>query len=320
MRSSSYAGLAAFLLLSLAWLGCETEPSTSLTPEARNAFEVLPSGARFVGMVDFQRIQRNDALSPFGQGAYSLRNLPGGAGDQLRDFAEATGIDLEQDLKKAYVASDGGNENVSLVLFARYDQARLQSFLEDLLDDEAEVDEYRGVRIFRNRRGERGAFALPGNEILLASPREHNVEAMIDRYLDGERSLKDDDALLALIEKTRNGAGWVVMKGLDFEDSPGPGAERLMREAAQIGRAVQDVTFSFDVLPEGLEGHAVLIPKSGVSADDLAALMKGIVAAVKLQPNLGDHLLRTLDDLHIRSRGDEVDVGFSVDNATLAYR
>jgi hypothetical protein len=108
------------------------------------------------------------------------------------------------------------------------------------------------------------------------------------------------------------------MKGLDFSESPGPAADKLMRETAQIGRAVEDVIVSTDVTAEGFKGHAILVPKSGVSSDDLAALLKGMVAAVKLRPDLDDRLLRALDDVRVRSHGEDVTIEFSVENATLA--
>jgi hypothetical protein len=318
MRASLSTGLWALLFMAVGLLGCESEHASTLAPEARHAVEVLPPGARFVGMVDFQQIQRNSYTSPFGQGAFSLGRMPGNAGEELQAFAEETGIDLEHDLHRAYMASDGDNDNVSFVLYARFDNARLRSFLEDRMGSVAEMEDYRGVTVFRNRRGSEGAFALVGDEVVLASPRMRNVEAMIDRHLDQEKALKDDDAMMALIEQARNGSGWLVMKGLDFSESPGPAADKLMRETAQIGRAVQDVIVSTDVTAEGFKGHAILVPKSGVSSDDLAALLKGMVAAVKLRPDLDDRLLRALDDVRVRSHGEDVTIEFSVENATLA--
>ncbi len=303
------------------FLGCENqiEAPKAMTLQTRSAVEVLPADVQFVGMVNLEAMQRNSAFNPFED-----MNMGNEFGARIQDFIDATGFDPKEDLREVYFASDDMNRHAkpNFVAYAKFDRARLQDYVEQNMSDQFVRTDYKGVTIYRaNEDDEHFAFALATDNMMVGSPDVAYVEAMLDRLSGQGQTLKDNAETMALIESVSgNSSAWFVVRDFDadFEDDHGESDEPIGREMEQIGQALKDVAVSLTMQQDGAEGTVIMKTKDGVSTDDVAALTKGVVAAMKASSKMGDAELQMLDRVRVRTQGDQVRVNFFVNNDMLA--
>ena len=311
--------LLPILLAGLLFVGCENQLQApeAMTLQAKNAVEVLPAGAQFVSMVDLQALHTNPVLDPF-----SDDGLSGEFGARVQEFLDATGFDPANDLHEVYVASPerGSNAQPSIVAYASYDRERLQDYVDQRLGETFERGDYKGVPIYRAQEdGESVAFALASDNMIVASPDEASVEAMLDRLSGAGRALKDDAETMDLITLASSGStAWAVFCDFDELNTEDIKEEdALGRDMKQIGRALKDVAISVSMQEDGVEGTVFMHTKEGVSASDVADLTKGVVAAMKAESDIDEEKLRMLDGVRVRSKSDRVQVEFFADTAML---
>ncbi len=341
MKSYAVRSFLLVLLVSAVGLaGCESqfEPPAALTLQTKSAVEVLPAGARYVGMMNFQALQRNAAFDLFGQEPFSFEKMNDEAGARVQDFLDATGFDPRQDLREIYVAmpAAGPDEKPSLVAYANFDRERLAAYLAENLPDAFETVDYKGVSIHHAREDDHGvAFAVATENMVVAAADVASVEAMLDRLADQGAALKDDAQTMRLIALASSGSSaWFVARDVGQEmlrsEHGGEHGERhggehgdahaadVERDMEQIGQAVRDAAFALTMQQDGAEGTFFLTTREGVAASDVADLTRGVVAAMKASPDVDKDRLQLLDRVRVRSEGDEVRVNFFVDNATLS--
>ncbi|MFQ5570871.1 MAG: hypothetical protein ACE5G0_14420 [Rhodothermales bacterium] len=319
-----FAFACALLTAGSLLVGCESqfEAPAEMTLQTKSAVEVLPSDARFVGMVDLQAMQQNEAANPFGDGHFAFDDLSGETGARIQDFLDATGFDPQKDVKEVYVAaSDMGRDgHPSLVAYATFDRERFQAYVEQQWSDDFESTDYMGVTIYQSRKNDHHlSFALATDNMIVASPEVESVQAMLDRLAGQGASLKDDAETMSLIAlASGSSSAWFVARDVgEHVSHTRTSDDAIEREMDQIGRAVRDVAFAFNVRSDGAEGTLFMHPREGVSSSDIADLTKGVVAAMKASPDITDDALKMLDRVRVRSQGEQVRVNFFVDNATL---
>ena len=303
------------------FLGCENqiEAPAAMTLQTRSAVEVLPADVKFVGMVDLEAMQRNSAFNPFDD-----LDMGNEFGARIQDFIDATGFDPEQDLSEVYFAADDMNQHAkpNFVAYAKFDRARLLDYVEQNMSDAFVRTDYKGVTIYRATEDDEDfAFALATDNMMVGSSDAAAVEAMLDRLSGQGRALKENAETMALIESVSgNSSVWVVARDIDAEigDDHGESDDPIGRDAEQIGQALQDVAFSLTMQDDGAEGTVILQPKDGVASDDVASLIKGLIAAMKGSSKVEDSQLQLLDRARVRTQGDQVYVNFFVDNDMLA--
>jgi hypothetical protein len=312
--------LLPILLAGLFFMGCENqiEAPEAMTLQAKNAVEVLPAGAQFVSMVNLQAMQHNTLFDPF-----DIESLSGEFGARVQEFLDATGLDPENDLHEVYVASAGMGPDAqpSIVAYVTFDRDRLQDYIDQRLGETFERDDYKGIPIYRALEdGHSIIFALAADNMIVASPDEASVEAMLDRLSGTGRALKDDAETMNLIALASSGSNaWAVFSNFDeINTRKSQHEDAIGRDMEQIGQALKDVAVSLTMQQDGAEGTVIMNTKDGVSTDDLAALTKGVVAAMKASSKMGDAELQMLDRVRVRTQGDQVRVNFFVNNEMLA--
>lgn len=322
MRARLLFPLALLLVLAACEAGFDAPAVADLSERTRTATDVLPADARYVGKVDFQATRDNALLDPLQAGPFTLGDVRGEAAARLASFLDATGFDPETDLREIYVALEArdGEEVPSLAVYAALDRARITAYVDDELGGTFTRSVYRDVPVFtsvEDATGETMTFALASDDLIVASPAPAAVRAMLDRLADGGRALKDNAPLMQLVRSAAAGDAWFVAQNISLPAGSGSAPGDAPGEFEQLGRAVQDVVMSFRTTDAGLDGDVTMTARPGVSADDLARLTKGVVAAMKSAAKT-DAGLQVLDDVRVRTVGDDVRVQFALDNGTLA--
>ncbi len=302
------------------FLGCENqiEAPAEMTLQTRSAIEVLPADVQFVGMVNLEAMQQNSAFNPFDE-----MDMGSEFGARIQDFIDATGFNPETDLNEVYFAADNMRDHhakPNFVAYANFDRARLLDYIEQNFSGEFARADYKGVTIYRATDDD-FAFALATDNMMVASADEAAVEAMLDRLAGQGRALNENAETMKLIESASgNSSAWFVMRDIDAEMDAdhGDSDEAIERDMVQIGRALQDVAVSVTMQDDGAEGRAILKTKDGVSTDDVASLIKGVIAAMKGSAKVDSDELQMLDRARVRAQGDQVHVSFFVDNNMLA--
>ncbi len=315
----AWTGLCVLAAGSL--LGCETQldaPSEAeLTLQTKSAVEVLPENARFVSMVNLQAIKRNAVINPLGSDLLTSSRFGGENGARLRDFIEATGFDPDKDLREVYVAlsGDGPDKAPSLVMYANFNSDRLNAYVKENLKDHFEQTEYNGTPLYRSREADHGlTFAIANDNMIVASPEEIQVHAMLDRLAGQGAALESNEATMRLIKQAGAGSSWFVAQNFS-ETTRTPGNES--NEMALLSQAVRDLAMSIDASEDGIRGTALMTASTGVSLDDLEALTRGAIASMKAASGEDAHKLQALDDVRIKKSGEQVRVSFAFDNAAL---
>ena len=319
MNRFRFSSIGFLLIAGLLFLGCENqlEAPEAMTLQAKNAVEVLPAGARFVGMVDLQAMQHNALFDPFDD-----ESMSGEFGARVQDFLDVTGFDPENDLREVYFAASdmGPDAEPSIVAYANFDRERLQDYVEQRLGESFERSNYKGVPIYRAQENDHTfAFALATENMIVASPDEAHVKAMLDRLSGTGRALKDDAETMQLIALASGGSSaWAVI--CDFDEQATREGEHegaIGRDMEKIAQALKDVAIALTIQDNGIEGTVFMNTKEGVSASDVADLTKGVVAAMKAESDIDEEKLRMLDRVKVRTKSGFVQVEFFADNAML---
>ncbi len=305
----------AFLLL----MGCESELSqpAEMTLQAKTAFEVLPADVRIVGALDVETAYQEHLADEW----LNQAQLDGELQARFDEFIELTGFDPREDVREVYVSMSGPDDahpEANLVVYANFDQGRLTAYLNEKLDNELLTDTYKSTTIYHpaEEGGRDEMFFAPVNdEMLVAATSFDGIVEMLDR-LDGQGMALDQNAdVMRLIGKVaRTDGAWVVMQ------HPFTGKHQQNdgdHQMDQISRMVEDVVVSTGFERNGLDIDVQLTTRDGVDAEDMADAMRGMVAGMKMSSKQNEAMLRTLDGISIKTRGDGVRVQAFVDEGVL---
>ncbi|WP_457654192.1 hypothetical protein [Rhodocaloribacter sp.] len=316
MKKKLLAPLLPVLILAIGLTGCETDMSApeALSLQTKNAVEVLPADARFVGMVNVRDLRSE----VFGDEPFAFDRMNGEFAARIREFIEATGFDPVNDLHEIYVAADPDEGDlVDLVVYADYDRDRFEAFVDEQLPDEIDRTTYAGVTIYRAGDAERHVyFALANDDMIVASSRETRVHAMLDRLSGRLSALKDNAETMRLVRQSAGGDAWFVACDVGREEWAEHGG-KFGDEMARIAQTIRDVALSMTMTDDGVTGTVTLVPKEDVSADDLAALARGLISAVKASEKVDDEALRALDAVEVRTDAGVVRITAKVDRGMI---
>ncbi len=303
----SFAFLTLFALLAV---GCENVQSPGeLTLQTRDALDVLPAGVKTAGMINLQEARDSDAFELVGGSEFSLDKIQGEHGARFEDLITATGFNPEEDLHRIYFgfADYNGEEGEPyFVAYADYDRARLDAYIDDQPDFELTRSTYADVPVYQARDEDNEmAFALVNDDMMVASSLQ-GVHEMLDRIEAGTTGLSGDAEMMQLIGR----AGypddmWVVVRGFerqshhDGHDDP----------FGQAGRMMEDVVMSVGFENNGVGIKAVGMTQTGTDAGDVADLVRGTVATMKMSVKSDQAMLDALDRVDVR----EVRGGIEVD-------
>ncbi|HUL77673.1 MAG TPA: hypothetical protein VL691_10455 [Vicinamibacteria bacterium] len=262
------AGLGAL------WLN----PARAAVGPMPGAALILPADARFVMGVDVKRF----TASPFYARYASERGMEPEA---LRELEEKTGLNPARDVEHIVIAGTAGAGPVGLALVTgKFDLYKLGRTLEA----EGKVRGYNhaGATVYAfKEEGPRALAVAFLDDTSLLFGQKGRVEAAVTSRTRGETPLKNNAALVSLVEKVRPGSTfWMVgdqslLAGLPTS-VPAPGASA---DGASVNLpALKSLTVTGDLDPQ------VSLAVTGEAADELAAknladVVRGFVALVSLQ-------------------------------------
>jgi hypothetical protein len=168
---------------------------------------VLPADAKFVMGLDVKRFVQ----SPF----YERYARQGGRPASFGDLEEKTGLDPARDVDQVIIAGrpDQGNDGAVVLVRGRFDRYKLSRAIETR-EKGVTSKKHEGTTLYLFNEGRKGAGALAflGNDDdLIVMGSQKAVEAAVTSHFQGQTPLKQNAALLAMLERVKPGSTfWVV--------------------------------------------------------------------------------------------------------------
>lgn len=329
MKSISFSSLPlslCLLALGVMLAGCEPDlqfSAETMSPQAKNAVDVLPANPMFVGMMNTQDLKSNQYTNVFESGSLFNSDMRDDALARFNDFVTVTGFDPAEDLSEVYMAmeesGDGERHEFSVVAYADIEPERLKAYVKKEVGNDLRVRSYRGVDIYEGEDDEDApSFSFVNDNMMIGASTPVALEAMIDRIEDGGTALSSDAAMMDLVGLASSGkSGWfVAKKPADMPNATKSGRSEMEDAASQIWNAVESMVVAGNVESDGIESQVFIYPVSNVSSDDLASLVKGALGIMKARPDVIE--LGVLDEVKVTADGDYVRIGMRLDNSLLA--
>jgi hypothetical protein len=304
----------AFLLFAV---GCESVQSPGeLTLQTRSALDVLPGDVTMVSMVNVERARASEAFDAFTDGGFSMNHMTGEGAARFNDFMEATGFNPEEDIERVYFAARTNEEKAApaFVVYADYDRSRLDAYIDEQADLELERSTYADAPVYLTQKNdEEMAFALVNDDMIVAGSRAE-VYAMLDRLADGSKGLSGNAAMMALVDR----AGHPDDLWMALRDLPTDGANAAADDAFhQAGRMMENAVFSAGFQRDGVAIKALGLTRADVNTRDVADLVRGAVATMKMGAKSDRATLETLDRVDVREVRGGVEVETFVSQEAL---
>ncbi len=310
MRSLLIIVAAAFI-----FTGCEGTvgaPDGALALQTRNALEILPAGADMAGMVNMQSV-RQSAIFDGHESPFSAENLSGESAARFNEFMRLTGFNPEEDVRRVYIAVseiEGDHTQPAFVVYADFDRARIEAYLDDNTPAEVERSTYNDIPVYLVSEDDGTfGFGLVNDEMAVAGD-QSELYAMIDRLATGTHGLSGDVEMMALIERAAHPDGaWFAVRQMNSDgDSDGDGSHPMagMSQAANMmGSGV--MSFGFD--GNEVEMTAVGIPRNNANVGDVADILRGAISLMRTTSQQDNpEMAAVLDGVRVRESGDAVQV------------
>lgn len=254
--------------LAVALTGCVLEANSPISSRASEAQDLVPESAAVVAFADARAVMENMnsivALDNSGDAA--------AAWDQVRAALGAINMDVERDLDFVVgYAERAGSPVVTAV--GSFDLEAIGDYLAEKLP-EAKRTDLNGLTVWTVSEGpNHGAFGITenGSRMVVAQDTE-----AIQRALTVRGGLN----LAEIAGPAMDNDTWAV--ALDVEAFLSQG-EYGGSQNELIMRSVSQMAVGGSLTSEQAAGTMVLHPKEGVQADDLAALLRGLIGAMRLQ-------------------------------------
>jgi hypothetical protein len=269
-------------------------------------FRLVPGSASVVAYADVGAVMRSDLRR-------RVRSILGErmSEDGRREFAEATGIDIEADIDRVVACMDSnsqdGTSGSGLVLArGRFDETRIEALMRER---GGTVEEYRSRRLIlspesANMPGRLSlAFVKSG---LVAVGSAALVRRAVDLDAEGGESAATNDELMSQIRSLEGGDAWAV------------GRFDALRSAAKLPDGVTDrlpaLTWvsARSNINGGLRGFVQAEARDEEAATNLRDVVQGLLALAKLQTGSVPQIDGVLDSLQLSSAGTTVTLSFDL--------
>ena len=279
--------------------GCSGSPDAADSAESLLRF--LPEDTSGVAFADVAGLREN----PF---AGNLLEERAGAEspERYREFVEATGFDLTNDLRQVMVGSAGEGRGL-IVVGAVYDRDRVSGYL---TGEGMAYGDHEGTTLFRVNPDEERILAFV-DDVALLGP-ESEVRNAIDRAGKSLPSALDNGQLLEDIAAIADGYQlWATGRVdsvliSDAIEAPGP---------ADLLRSIETGTWQMRV-DDMVTARAVAEFTSSDQAMTAASLLEGLRGIAMLQGRAGEYG-ELLSGIRIANNESRVEVHLQVDTAVL---
>ena len=303
------------LLLAFALSACESglnAPGVAATAQSTEALSLLPSDSQTLGMMDLRSARESDAIQT-ATGGTGLGMVSPNGSSEFDDFVRRTGFNPGEDLDRVYVAASEARESFAFVAYGRFDRERIARFVADEEDADLEQTQIDGLPVYfaSEEEGPRAGFALVNDEMILAGD-EASLRAMLTRL--GGAASSPSAEVQALLNRVQYPDGaWFIARDLDIDGASG--GDDPMGAAATMAN---DMVVSMDFRRDGVAFDAFVSPRAGASADELARVVKGGVAAARLGMKDEPTAVDVLDRVKVSEQSGGVDVEAFLPSSFLA--
>jgi hypothetical protein len=280
---------------------------TAFAQQGPDELQLVPGNAVVVAYVSVHEVMVSSLRERVRQ---ALPQLP----DGQREFEEATGINIENDVDRvvaALVPADDGTVNVPhsglIIAAGRFDQVKIESLMRQ---HGATEETYRGRRMFAAPDSGAGlsvAFVEPG---LVAIGSTALVRSAIDRK-DGGASVRTNDDIMTLVRSLDRGNVWAVGR-----------FDALAAQAnlpPNVANQLPPVTW-FAVsghINGGLLGDIRMQTRDEVSANQFRDIIRGFIAMANMQADAHPEFATVLRSIQLNGSGTTVAVSFELPLETI---
>lgn len=277
----------------------------------------LPADTRFVMGIDVQRFSG----SPFYQ--RFVKERAHARPEAFKELEEKTGLNPERDLDQVLIAGRSAPpDDAGVVLVqGRFDRTRLSRALETQGKKSVTWKNHAGttVYLFNESQKRSGALAFLAEDTLMLGSAAV-VEATLERHAQGRQPLRDNPALLALLETVKPGSTFWMVGDQSLlahlpRTLPGPGAVSGAGGGVNLP-ALKSLVVTGDVEPQlafELVGEAADEP----AARNLADVVRGFVALLALQASQKPELKDLASAVSVASDANRVRVSARIPHALL---
>jgi hypothetical protein len=242
---------------------------------------VLPADTRFVMGLDVRRFVQ----SPF----YARFAKQGGRPQAFTELEQKTGFNPERDVDQVLIAGrpDKGQQGGLVIVRGRFDRYKLSQAIESE-GRKVTTKKHEGNPLYVFNEGQKGATAVAflghDDDLLVMGP-QASVEAAVSSHFGGTTPLKQNTALVSLLERVKPGSTfWMVGDQSLLSQMPtaipapggggGSGQLQLPALKALMVTGELDPVVSLDVTGDAADA---------ASAGQLADIVRGFLALATLQ-------------------------------------
>lgn len=209
---------------------------------------------------------------------------------RLQEVSAATGLDMKQDVDVVWAAM--GDDYGSAVAFAEHDP----EFLAMALPNRTTIA---GHDVFHAADADGMNVVSWNNEVLIATSTEPAMRRALEAFDSGSPA----PALPVELGRVRSADAWMYVRDLsqfmDTAPNAGGGAAGQLvvllgqMKSGAAGVVLNDGSFSFQFVGS---------PVETTTASDLVSVLRGVVALVKMQPDVPAELVPVLEGIEISER------------------
>jgi hypothetical protein len=275
----------------------------------------LPAGTRYVMGLDVKRFVASPLYAKYA--AARTSNRP----QAFEELEQKTGLNPERDLDQVYIAGNqagvpGRSGDALVVVVGRFDRAKVARAIEtEKRGVTSKTVEGTVVYLFNESASGKGSGAtafLDDDTLVMGT--QASVEQTVTARARGEAPLRNNAALLALLESVRPGSTfWMVGDQTLLSNMPkaipgpgGPGTSQSIELPALKSLMVTgdlDPQVSLDITGEAADEPA---------AKNLADVVRGFVALASLQANQKPELKQLASAISVTTEASRVHVAARV--------
>lgn len=318
--------LSLLFLFSVGLYQCSGNNPQALTGEMNNHLALLPEDATGVAFVNIEQMRQ----SPFFNMMIDSLEMHTHDNDDLRDFVDATGFNLEKDVEAIYAAfltdtyqeARDQHDNALVIAIGNFDAEKITAYINHKHHDGPMVSEaYQSYTIYlpekkhaRRSDHSRAAFCFADSRHLIAGSIDQ-VKACLDKLQQNNSRISDDLARQLESLKYKNGA-WFTLN-----------TKNLVQEAIsnmsdhQLGRMpvieqIQQLGFSMH-LDDKLHLQGIGHFSSDESAQSFHDVFKGLLATAKLAVSSDRQSVDIINKMKVENQQNRVQFQIDINRAEI---
>jgi hypothetical protein len=293
------------LLLLVTALACERRGKIAVQDATRQDALLLPADVNTVMYCDV----RNVVQSPLAQDI--LQQIENHmrkemSHEKYEEFKSATGFEPKRDLHSVLAGArqvGSHDENFHAILHGQFDEQKMVAFVKQKIDSARheipwQEETIAGHRVYFSPKRERSGLCFVNNNTVYVGGRDWLAQA-----LEGKKSGEVPKAFSALENRIRYGDQLWVAVSVDTGLQAEPAFARELRENFPKLESLESLVFSAHVT-EGVEFEGQLQCRNSEDSKLMVDLMRGALAAAKLQVSKDRTAVDALNSIKVDQKGE----------------